>query len=223
MDYIIPYRPSTPDREIALKLLLQYLQGKPVKPVIVEDQNQGLFNRARLINQGVRASRSNIVWLADNDILIDPSAFTHAPVFLSRVAVYKPFFKRIYDVPLEVFEKYAGGSERSEDFPLREGLGLFSGVTAILRKTFMKLGGFDEDFVGWGSEDYALARVTFMMGYPAYSEDLAAYHFAHQKLVVDTRKHPHYQDNVTLWKTYEQASRETIVNTAYRNSMRNFL
>ena len=96
MDYVISHRPSTNARINALTFLLQYLSDKPVNPVVIEDSDSYLFCRSHLFNKGIAKTSSNIVWLADNDMIVDPSAFQRALELLAhpKVSIYKPFKPR---------------------------------------------------------------------------------------------------------------------------------
>lgn len=224
MDYIIPHRPSTNDRINALTCLLQYLSDKPVNPVVIEDSDSDLFCRSHLFNKGIAKTSSNIVWLADNDIIVDPSAFQRALELLAhpKVSIYKPFKprgNRVYDLPYPVYKKLAYGEITTvpDIYPPRKGLGLFCGVTAVKRQAIESLGGFDEDFIGWGSQGYALANVSHRFGFTCHADDFAAYHFNHRRLLEDTCQHPRYKDNQRLWSWYRDATIEQIQERVSRN------
>jgi len=191
--------------------LLDYLKDKPVNPVVIEDDGVGLFNRSKLLNRGISESDADIVWLADSDILIDKLAFERAGDLVLKHNIYKPFRRRIYDVPLETYREISqGGRAMTEESSLRIGLGVFSGVIAAKRSVMFQIGGFDEAFCGWGGEDYAIARLAYVLGFSWYVDDLPAYHFAHERLPVDTPEHEHFRTNRELWLWYDNASKQQL-------------
>jgi len=133
ISFIVPYR-WLEDRAGRLENTLRQLGELVRSPdeilVIVMPTNE-IWCRAVAINRGVRAARNE--WVCVTSIDMDWSGFN-----------------------LERLRKYLVGDrfiEFPHPIPGRPDLEKGGDVTVFRRSTWERLGGFDEDFKGWGWED----------------------------------------------------------------------
>lgn len=110
------------------------------------------YNRAWTLNAGVRMARGSVVVLHDNDMLV-PRAY--AAELLARVGDGASFLdlKRFtfYLPDDETARFFAGARLRPWQSTIVQNLRGAS--VAATREAYLTIGGFDEEFVGWGGED----------------------------------------------------------------------
>jgi len=100
------------------------------------------YNRGAAFNAGVEVARGELVVLHDNDIVV-PADYAREVVARGREGLEFLNLKRFLfflnapndRVPTSVMQNAIGGS------------------VAASRRAFIDIGGFDEEFVGWGGED----------------------------------------------------------------------
>ena len=112
------------------------------------------FNKSRLLNAAVTAARFPVVLLHDADILVPQDYLsTLAAAFAQGWEALKPI-RFLFYLDQREAEAFAasGGSHRPE--AVRQVRQNFAGgSTAIRKDAYERIGGHDEDFVGWGGED----------------------------------------------------------------------
>lgn len=153
------------------------------------------FNKAKLLNQGIRESQADLILISDADIIWNSKALGELtnnvlsePQVLCYVRVVKEAEptsialkrKRYYysistdeNITLVVFS-----SESLEESESRPGYGL----VCSYRTTFQKLGGYKEIFTGWGWEDQDLLIRAEICGIPVY-KDACVMHISHPDTV----------------------------------------
>lgn len=154
VECIVVEQSTSPQIESALPRWVRYL--------FTESRTD--YNRAATFNAGVAAARGEVVILHDNDMLV-PAAY--ASEVLDRVRDGAQF------VDLKRFIFYLDEGETSLA-PRRVSSvvqNLQGGSIAAVRSAYESIGGFDEEFVGWGGEDNdfwdraATTGATYQFGY----------------------------------------------------------
>ena len=110
------------------------------------------YNRSWTLNAGVRLARGKVVVLHDNDMLVPRR---YAAELLTRVRDGAKF------LDLKRFTFYLPDDETARFFagarlrPWRSTIvqNLRGASVAATREAYLAIGGFDEEFVGWGGED----------------------------------------------------------------------
>lgn len=170
---VIPYRPSTPERRAAYKLVHAYWSEVIAgHPVVADDPNPGPFNRGRALAAGVdavlvealvAAGRNSVarqvLVLADADIIPDTTAIYDAIGALTaqpdRWAYAVPFSSVQYLGPDSTSAIAAGAPVWNEPVERTWPRLSTGGITIVTSDHYIAAGGFDPRFAGWGYEDAA--------------------------------------------------------------------
>lgn len=230
--YIIPYRKSSEDRESALNFTIGYMNKHfPDVEVIVVEQdaaprdhnldgkfrlvfsyNPGLFNRSWGMNCGAVCSSRPYVVFADND------------VFMS-VADYATFFNAILDENIDVVTpagitinnpevkkvkniRIIGGKDFNciEELEERDRWTYAMMLILFKKERLFEVGGWFEEFEGWGAEDNAMDELIQHSLTPAIL-NLQLYHIDHGRSVLDGNKQPNYEKNVKILEQIKKSFR----------------
>jgi len=156
--------------------------------VILAD-NDGDFNRSAARNSGVRQSESEIAVVIDADNYIPYKQIYDAIRAAGRKDILvKPFYRFGYltEESTELFynlQDLSGAIDFEPTFIQQPEANFTGGAYVMKKELWLKLGGMDEGFVGWGAEDDAFhllcknskIPVRYVDGY-----DHHLYHPAHR-------------------------------------------
>lgn len=125
---------------------------------VIVGRNDGLFNRARAINDAVAETDADVIVFNDADSLVEPAHISrmvhdaHAPGLVFGYTRYRRLNRRA----TEGLSSYIMAFTQPDQFFDWEMLNAGSnGCAAIRRECFEQVGGLDEKFEGWGYEDLA--------------------------------------------------------------------
>jgi hypothetical protein len=115
----------------------------------------GPYCRARAFNIGAQLSRGAILVLHDNDLLVPQD---YAAELATRCAegyevinLKRFIFYLTESHSHRITARHAFSHDEAPESIMQNAQG--GGSLAITRKAYFSIGGFDEDFVGWGGED----------------------------------------------------------------------
>jgi len=233
LSYLITYREggSSERRENLFAVLRWFAQWPQIEVVVIEQDhvpslerelprmsggarlayNPGAFNKAWGLNVAARMARGPLLALADADLIV-PDALPAAAERCGPGHAVKPY-RTIVDLDAEESGRVRAGEwsfapARAAGLPKnREGQGeqvvFAGGLFVIHRDTYLRLGGFDERFVGWGGEDDAMT-VKLRRAGVVLSEigDEPALHLWHPRSRESTFGQPHYDANRALLADY---------------------
>lgn len=183
--------------------------------------NPGPFNKSWGFNIGYRFS--NLPWFAfgDADVIVGKAL----PETLSYLAIgyqaIKPY-RRLIDLDAHETAHFADGDfDWIPERPAlaaenREADGEFivfaGGVFLITRAAFMRMGGWDERFRGWGGEDDAMSYKIERSRMPSIELDQrAGVHLWHERSPALTSGHAHYASNCAVLEDYRRLSDAELV------------
>lgn len=193
LSVIIPFRSDKDIRDKQLRYQLERfkLVMPSVEVIVVQDKFNGKewveFNKAKLINQGVRqATKSNILML-DVDVILPKENIVnaldvvehHGLIFPFNKVVFiqkqesKDIMRKVVDVP-KVDMRFARENEKNNYDTW--------GVYMISKEDYIKIGGHEERYVGWGGEDGSfIATSMALIDKPYLRMEGKAYHLYHDK------------------------------------------
>jgi len=197
IDLIIPFKNKTIYRKRNLEFIIEHYY-KYVKNlniyVIEQDTNTDLskfkyvnhitfkfdngFSRSKCLNIGVKNSNSKYLILADNDLYLTRQFLQSVYTKFNDNSLIIP-----YNKPVIIFNnKQTEQLIKLKKLPIN-GIPLkflsYGGIQLISRNLYYKIGGYDEQFVGWGHEDDAfLYKANKLIGVE-YLEN-TIYHLYHE-------------------------------------------
>jgi hypothetical protein len=232
LSYLITYRESgSSERRENLLAVLRWLAQWPELQVVVVEQdsvprldrgivghggvrfayNPGPFNKAWGLNVAASLTQRPLLAIADADLVV-PHALPEAAERCAQGHAIKPY-RTIVDLTAAETARVRGGEwsfapARAPNAPRnRESQGehvVFAGGLFVIRRdTYIRLGGFDERFLGWGGEDDAMT-LKLQRARIALSEigDEPALHLWHPRSRDSTLGQPHYDTNRALLADY---------------------
>jgi hypothetical protein len=112
------------------------------------------YNRSRTFNEGAKVAKGKLLVFHDNDMLVPASYAAELLRQLNagfEVINLKRFIFYLTESHTRDVIRSGRISFRAPDFVLQNSTG--GGSLAVEENAYFDIGGFDEDFVGWGGED----------------------------------------------------------------------
>jgi len=151
-------------------------------------RNSGPYNRSWGFNIAYRESDSPFLVFGDSDIVMVESEFRRAMEAAQSLDVCSPY-RSVLD--LERGESELPVEEMATISRLGRGeadnqkVNLCGGVVAFSRDAFERVGGWDEDFSGWGGEDDMMTFKVASAGLKSAEMPFRCYHLWHPRVVPD--------------------------------------
>ncbi len=225
--YIISYRHSV-ERLNNLKRVIEWTNGFSGAEVIVVEQDrhsvlkdhhlkcrhifvktQMPFNKSWGFNIGLKAANSGVIIFGDSDLVMDPQQFIESVKMLNQYEMVNPYNSVIDLTPQESQMNFAQISAIN-----RPGRGetdiqkvpLCGGICIFRREAIEKIGGWHEDFIGWGGEDdFQSVKVKAFL---TWHENAAkCYHLHHERVAPDMKW---YQRNLQLLQKLSGMSKDEL-------------
>ena len=174
--------------------------------------NPGPFNKSWGFNVAARQTARPILCFADADVLIESSLDQAIDLCRSGVDAAKPY-RRIVDLTADESRRVRSGDwefvpHRPAAAPpnreARQEFVVFAGGLFVIRRDpYLRVGGFDERFRGWGGEDDAMTLKLGRTGMRlAECGEFPALHLWHPREPETTQGQPHYTANRQLLADY---------------------
>lgn len=207
VDVLIPYRPSTPLRVRAYEIVRSYYADLfPDWNVIVcDDPTGGAFACGRAINAALSQARADVVVYQDADSLVHWPQLTRA---VTAAADARPVMVKAFTDYRRLSAAWRPTHWRDVMHPpdeyveWRQSPVCAMGVTAVDRKAWRKIGGFDPRFDGWGYDDIALETLAgATIGIDRIDGPL--YHMHHERREEEAPESPTLVANEALNRRYD--------------------
>lgn len=235
LSYIINHRGRSGYRLDNLVFLVEYLKRlNDIEIIVVEQDSEaflinhnfgnkckyvflksdGLFNHSWGFNAGYKRATYNLLAFGDNDVMITDDAFRQSVDLLNQNFIVNPY-TTIVNTSLE--EANIIRITRTLHPITREGRGhvnFCGGLVFFTRSNFEKVGGWDENFRGWGGEDNAMSdyQIPLVIGKDFMKEvEGVGYHLWHDRTIDDSFHQSNYKNNLSILRWYETASAEDIL------------
>lgn len=190
----------------------RYKRLFPEAEIVIGEDDTGneYFCKARAINNAVRDSKHDKLFIVDIDLAIEKPAIQKGIRLINNYCYIIPYgqwwrlsekhTRRILDNEIKF---YVAPDGRLCDVHPRRG----TGIHILTKKNFYAAGGYDERFIGWGGEDNAFgcALKTLCKGAPKILKQYNSYHLWHPSQSTKGKKMR--KENVRLWRAYQSAMR----------------
>lgn len=183
---VIPYKEDKYDPEGIRKdnfnfVVNRYKEIFPRAEIVLGEDTKGddiHFCRATAINNGVEKCKYNTIIISDADLIIKENSLEKAIKEVEQRGFIIPW-GRCYDITKEFSEEIkktgvitwqkARKDELRSIRDIRQDK-MAGGIQVILKTVFNRVGGYDEEFYGWGYEDTDFCRriIEHLGSYPIY-------------------------------------------------------
>jgi GT2 family glycosyltransferase len=178
--------------------------------------NPGSFNKSWGFNIAARLAQRAILIVGDADVVAAHTLVTAVERCRDGVAAVKPY-RRMIDLTSEESARVRAGEwsftppRPAGTPPSREAKNEYvvfaGGLFVIQRDVYLRIGGFDERFRGWGGEDDAMSVKLRRAQIPMAEIDKEpALHLWHPRSRETTLGQPHYEVNARLLADYDAYS-----------------
>lgn len=174
---LIPWRTDNGPRERVFRYLLPLWEATGAQVCIGEDDSDGPFNCSRAQNRAFRLAKHDILYMIGADAFPDVVSLSYAISCLSPNPPqwyytrsgfgWLPTFAETGYYSQASSERILSGAEPASE-ELEYTLPFCTGPVALTRDAYLKSGGMDERFSGWGYEDAAFRQtLAGLFGCPA--------------------------------------------------------
>lgn len=232
--YIIAYRHSE-ERLKNIKMVLNWLGNSAKEVIIVESDaeskigllkeyynfkhillvNNYPFNKSWCFNVGYKSASTENIVFGDADLVMDKSKFLESVSMLKDHEVVNPY-RPVLDLTFDESELY----QTNEDFESlrsinRPGRGetdhqkvpFCGGIIMFRRSALEKIGGWNEDFWGWGCEDDAQSFKVFTLDLKHIQCENKCYHLYHSR---PTPNQELYYRNFNIYQHFVQTNKQSL-------------
>lgn len=214
--FVVPWR-FHPERKAIYEWGSARLQRLfPTAPILFSDGGEETFDRGTAINRGVAKAITKYIFVVDLD-----TVFNHTEIglalcamddgapwvfpFESYLRLHRSTTTKVLREPpvviLPTLDIYDGGADvftvlENSPYDPPE-----SGLVGFRRHDFMEMGGFPEQFRGWGYEDRAFRLLMDRLMGPHQRTRGTIYHLWHPEPRSTTWDQPHLQANRHLYES----------------------
>lgn len=221
IECIIPFRFTSKDRLDNLNCVLFYFSKyfPDIKITICEQDvnnkikldnvmflyNDKPFNKGWGINCSSKVSKKDYLLFWDADMIILPEYLEESIKLFDNFDIIKPYYyDKVYDVTNFSSMMFRNNLEFTylENSRYRAYCPYTGGIFGIKKQLFLDIGGFFEDFEGWGCEDEAFFYKIKNMKYT--QTDNKSYHLYHIRQDFDRANHMLYNKNINVLENIDK-------------------
>lgn len=235
--FIIGYR-HKPDRLSNLRRTLDWINGFSGGQIILVEQDkhskishlnlkcQHIFvksnqpyNRSWAFNIGLKYSKSNIICCGDSDLIMNPQDFINGLQAVQQYEMVSPYSSVVdltpqeSNFPLEAIVKIDRPGRGETD---NQKINISGGISIFRKEALQKIGGWSENFIGWGGEDDF--QTIKVQNFCTWSELQAkVYHLYHDKEAPDSKL---YQRTLQILQKAHSMSKEDLAKSINNESQK---
>lgn len=169
------------------------------------------FNRSWGFNVGLKNTNSEVVVFTDCDLIMDPQEFINAVKMTTEYEMVSPYSSVVdlqpneSDLPMESIFKIDRPGRGETD---HQTVNICGGITIFRKEAILRVGGWCQDFIGWGAEDdFQTIKVENFLS--SYEQKGRCFHLYHDRDAPDQKW---YQRNLQLLQKYKKLNKNELVN-----------
>ena len=169
------------------------------------------FNRSWGFNVGLKNTNSEVVVFTDCDLIMDPQEFINAVKMTTEYEMVSPYSSVVdlqpneSGLPMESIFKIDRPGRGETD---HQKINICGGITIFRKEAILKVGGWCQDFIGWGAEDdFQTIKVENFLS--SYEQKGRCFHLYHDREAPDQKW---YQRNLQLLQKYKKLNKNELVN-----------
>ena len=177
-------------------------------------ENDGVYKRCLCFNELAKIAKCPIVMFYDTDVLVKPEFLKISEEFILTgrvdhvypynglfVNITKAAFDRFLpDFDFQFLEESLKGRELGYHNELVEIAHTASvgGMLMFTKESFFKIGGYNDNFLGWGGEDVDICNRSYKQNRVSKISDVDAicWHLQHDNTI--RTENPHYENNLKM-------------------------
>lgn len=178
------------------------------------------YNKSWAFNVATNLAKSEIIVFADSDLIMKPEQFIEGLKSLEQFEMVNPY-KSVIDldpneslVRLEemiLIDRPGRGETDHQKVPICGGICMFR------KEAIIRIGGWNEDFIGWGAEDdFVSHKVQQFLNWRQL--DHKCYHLFHSRIQPDMQS---YQRNLQLLQQLVALPKNDLIKSIQKNLPRN--
>jgi len=167
------------------------------------------YNRSWSFNVGLKYSNSNIIVCGDSDLVMNPNDFIKGLQALTEYDMVSPYHSVVdltpqeSGMPLEQLVQIDRPGRGETD---NQKINISGGIAIFRKDALMNIGGWNEDFIGWGGEDdYQTMKVKQFLKWTELKA--RCYHLYHERVAPDNR---FYQRTLQLLEKTSKMSKDEL-------------
>jgi predicted glycosyltransferase involved in capsule biosynthesis len=224
--YVIGYR-HIPDRLNNLRRVLDWINGFASVEVLLIEQDKHSkishlnlrYNKSWAFNVATKMAKSNIIVFADSDLIMEPNQLIEGLKLIQDYEMVNPY-KSVIDLeanessmPFEQILKIDRPGRGETDI---QKVPLCGGICMFRKDAINKIGGWNEDFIGWGGEDdFVSIKVKHYLTYTELPHK--CYHLHHNRPAPDMK---FYQRNLQLLNKLAAMSKEDLMKVTINSTQK---
>lgn len=210
---VIPYAQCDERRDTLFQYVLDFyaeLEMSVVLGTATNNDGPSSFNHPKAINSAVEQATADVIVICDGDTL--PSGDWAEAIEKVGQGIWPWSMPRSYrKLGEDVTERILSRKIAPADATLAECDWVgdevsWAGFQVVRRQSFLEMGGWDERFVGWGSDDacFGIAMDSLVGGHVRF--DGNAEHLWHRQTPEDSHFHSNWEEQQRITAEYVKAS-----------------
>lgn len=180
------------------------------------------YNRSWAFNVAIKRAKSNIIIFGDSDLIMEHNQFISGINALNEYDMVSPYHKVIDLTPEETntpiqniltINRVGRGETDNQKINISGGIAMFK------KDSIIKIGGWNEDFIGWGAEDDEMTiRVKKYLKWTELKG--TCYHLYHSRTAPDQKNYHHNLNLLNKIANLTDNQRVSMINKMFNKSGR---
>lgn len=170
------------------------------------------YNRSWAFNIGLKYAKSEIIVFGDSDLIMNPNDFINGLKSMNKYEMVSPYNSVVDLTPQESsmnLQNIVNINRSGRGETDNQKINISGGISIFRRDAILKIGGWSEDFIGWGGEDdFQTIKVKHFLKWNEMKAK--CYHLYHQKLKPDNK---FYQRSLSILNKASSMSKEELSRT----------